>query len=304
MDPFRSVRGSVGNLLWPNPQIAWLSAQDPTTLLGDWPKFYGTDRKHRLAAAALCHIVRGDMAVHPELQEIIDAIDRLAEGGLARKIITMTQDCLDRFSYAANEQEDRLLFAVRCCLMGSRHGLQRLASCPDVVGSAVTCDVIRDVFGNPWMPLTTVHWQDGAGRRCVGSMDDPHRSWLTPQVLDLAAGAYRARDPKDATLDPCALAVLSDALKEEGCDDPNLLGHLLGQPYRAYTCDQQGTHKHPGRQGQVMHGVYHYADPSEPHHHHDDRCTYVDVPQDKHYRGCWALDMILHDTAGPSQGRD
>ncbi len=33
-----------------------------------------------------------------------------------------------------------------------------------------------------------------------------------------------------------------------------------------------GTHRHNGRPGDTIHGVFHVGDPSIPHHHHDDRC--------------------------------
>lgn len=35
-------------------------------------------------------------------------------------------------------------------------------------------------------------------------------------------------------------------------------------------CD--GTHRHDGRAGQVIHGTLHQSDPRQPHHHHDERC--------------------------------
>ncbi|MET3892813.1 protein gp37 [Bosea sp. OAE506] len=36
-------------------------------------------------------------------------------------------------------------------------------------------------------------------------------------------------------------------------------------------CD--GTHRHDGRAGEVIHGILHESDPRLPHHHHDDRCA-------------------------------
>lgn len=37
-------------------------------------------------------------------------------------------------------------------------------------------------------------------------------------------------------------------------------------------CFNCGTHRHPGRAGQVIHGVLHESDPRVPHHHHDEKC--------------------------------
>jgi len=34
----------------------------------------------------------------------------------------------------------------------------------------------------------------------------------------------------------------------------------------------KATHRHPGRAGDVLHGILHECDPTRPHHHHDERC--------------------------------
>jgi hypothetical protein len=73
------------------------------------------------------------------------------------------------------------------------------------------CDVVRDLFG--LLPFRPVRLEPG---------------WRTPLVLSLAQAAYEERVLPAGTLDPQRLAILSDALEEAGCVDPDLLGHLRG----------------------------------------------------------------------------
>jgi hypothetical protein len=75
------------------------------------------------------------------------------------------------------------------------------------VGYATECmrqsDLLRDIFGNPFHPLTV----------------DP--AWLTPNVTALAGAIYdeRAFD---------RLPILADALEEAGCDNEDVLTHCRG----------------------------------------------------------------------------
>jgi hypothetical protein len=73
---------------------------------------------------------------------------------------------------------------------------------------AENCELIRDIFGNPFRPVTV----------------DP--AWLTPTVTDLATVAYNERALPSGELDPARLAVLADALEEAGCSSADLLSHL------------------------------------------------------------------------------
>jgi hypothetical protein len=65
------------------------------------------------------------------------------------------------------------------------------------------CHLVRDIFGNPFRPVTL----------------DP--SWRTSTVLALARRLYDSRDFS-------AMPILSDALMDAGCDHPDVLGHCRG----------------------------------------------------------------------------
>jgi hypothetical protein len=85
----------------------------------------------------------------------------------------------------------------------SKYDLSVLRKDPGVFLSAVT----RDIFGNPFRPVTV----------------DP--SWLTSDVRALAGGIYEER-----TFD--RMPILADALQDAGCDNEDILNH----------CRQPGEH--------------------------------------------------------------
>ena len=62
------------------------------------------------------------------------------------------------------------------------------------------CDLIRDIFGNPFRPVVA----------------DP--AWLTPTVQSIASAIYA-----DRAFD--RLPILADALEEAGCTDADVLLH-------------------------------------------------------------------------------
>jgi hypothetical protein len=78
----------------------------------------------------------------------------------------------------------------------------------EIRGHASDEDLIRDVFGNPFRPVTI----------------DP--AWRTPTVLALAEAAYDERILPEGRLAADRLAVLADALEEAGCIRADLSNHL------------------------------------------------------------------------------
>lgn len=69
------------------------------------------------------------------------------------------------------------------------------------------CAVLRDIF-NPFHKAA------------------PQPPWLTDSVVALAKAAYDDRKLPEGTLDRGRLAVLADLLEENGCNAPEVLGHL------------------------------------------------------------------------------
>jgi hypothetical protein len=71
-------------------------------------------------------------------------------------------------------------------------------------GSKLRCDLLRDIFGNPFRPV---------------ALDPAWLAWRGRTIPKLARAIYdeRAFD---------RLPILADALEEAGCTDADLLGHL------------------------------------------------------------------------------
>ena len=80
-------------------------------------------------------------------------------------------------------------------------------SSSDEMEEQTQCSLLRDIFGNPFRPITL----------------DP--SWLTSTVLALATGIYNEK-----AFDK--MPILADALQDAGCDNAEILNH----------CRQPGEH--------------------------------------------------------------
>jgi hypothetical protein len=72
-------------------------------------------------------------------------------------------------------------------------------------------EVVRDIFGNPFRPVTT----------------DPR--WRTSTAVALARAIYA-----DRAFD--RLPILADALEEAGCDNPDVLDHCRDDGPHARGC--------------------------------------------------------------------
>jgi hypothetical protein len=110
-----------------------------------------------------------------------------------------------RYAAAAATAVSATFFkAESVCLCAS------LAAGDDLKGGpehTAQCNLIRDIFGNPFHPITL----------------DP--SWLTSTVQALASGIYEER-----AFD--RMPILADALQDAGCDNEDILNH----------CRQPGEH--------------------------------------------------------------
>ena len=107
-------------------------------------------------------------------------------------------------STLCGDAENAALFTARCAVEAIRDEQGRGA---ERVGQ---CDLLRDLFGNPFGPVDLVP------------------GWVTRDGRARARSAYEGRALPEGTLDPARMAVLADALEDAGCDHADLLGHLRG----------------------------------------------------------------------------
>lgn len=297
-------------------ELDWITCPDPTKLINDWPMSHASSRKMRLFCVAVARSIRSlSTANCQEDQAVIDSAIALAElsadSEVDKGIWTAAQNALDKlvgfdehlvlvynmWNAPLRLSSDHYYhFIVRHCLMGAHQGARHTASLKHPTPGRI-CNIIHDLFGNPWQPLEV--WRSVSDHRGIytlssglGPSSDWQTNWITPQILEIANAAY-ASTQEDGAIDASHLAVLSDALEDRGCTEASLLDHLRSLPTRVFTCKGQGKHSHEGSEGGIYHGDYHDCDPRKPHHHHDARCSVEMMPATAHYRGCWALDLVL-----------
>jgi hypothetical protein len=214
----------------------WLDTRDPDAVLGHLLLTPVSGRKSLLAACACCRqvwhlmtfgtsrrvvelaeLAADGQSEYPQVWAAASQLQAAARGAAERKATRYIPDVLAAIAAAhaaradlsgrvgtAEEFSLALVEAADAAVVTQdRPG--PLASYGDI--ERAFCDLLRDVFGNPFRPA------------CV----DP--AWVTSTVRVLADQMYASRD-----FSP--MPVLADALQDAGCDCPDILGH----------CRESGPH--------------------------------------------------------------
>ncbi|HYT91973.1 MAG TPA: hypothetical protein VEL76_24880 [Gemmataceae bacterium] len=208
-------------------EAEWLTCTGPGQMLA-FLRGKASGRKLRLFACAGCRRI-WHLLLDERSRQAVEAAERFADGEIdvvmlasARAaawlvrtdageaaICASAPDPMMTFMYAANKAA---AVAAHACLASAAWvNLMRQ-------GWADYCDVLRDLFGNPFRRV---------------SVPPAWLAWNGGTVRQLAMAAHEERNCS-ATLDATRLAVLADALEEAGCNSTELLGHLRGpgQHYR------------------------------------------------------------------------
>jgi hypothetical protein len=199
----------------------WLACADaPQQMLSQlrWPL---SGRKLRLLLCGCCRRF-SHLLSDPRILPAVEVCERFVD---RRRATREALKAANAASHAAClDLENRPPFESGLALCAMLATLERITS-RDVGGVAMIalrsemgdawpraqCELLRDLFGNPFHPAAI------------------DASWLTWQgglVVRLARAAYEERGLPAGTLDNTRLAVLADALEEAGCTDGQILGHL------------------------------------------------------------------------------
>lgn len=138
-------------------------------------------------------------------------------------------------------------------------------------------NVVRDILGNPFRPSWRDRWTDqdeNKWRRKAFVISAP--TWLTPRAKAMAQLIYNEFDFE-------ALPVLADLLEEEGCDCEETLNHLRGKE----KCHERNTQGYECKDGKLF---YINSGLAYCHGCKGTGCVPLRGP---HFRGCWALDLLL-----------
>lgn len=200
----RIVRAALARPIGPPmSEEDWLNCADPIRLTR-FVDGFGSRRQAILFAVACCRFnvrVKGnrrDLEVLAMLEEYADGIsdvqDNASARGASRRVGHMIQ--------AVRRAPFGPLDAARVArmLLGDRQGER-----------AEQADLVREVFGNPFRPVTI----------------DPN--WRTSTIVGLATGIY-----VDRAFD--RLSILADALEDAGCDQPDILAHCRADGEHARGC--------------------------------------------------------------------
>jgi hypothetical protein len=210
-------------------EAEWLAATNPTPML----EFIGdrlSNRKGRLFACACCHRIshliparvaewKGGaeryaeaLAISEKYADGLATIEEVREwhigtgGDYACNAVAVAndledwQDALDTVAVWASAAmaEDKESVLIHWQEDSGPASPKQLAA------QAVQCQILRDIFGNPFRPVSV----------------DP--SWLTSDVVALAVGIYA-----DRAFD--RMPYLADALQDAGCDNEHILSHCRGE---------------------------------------------------------------------------
>jgi hypothetical protein len=197
-------------------EAEWLTGDDPEAMLAHL-RGRTNARKLRLFGCACCRTLWDDLDDYS--RGVLDRLDPAAEGEAEGDFIIPVQtipfsSSPGRLAVHALRVELPHNAAVQAAHTAARCGLtnEDIWRNPEQImgADALVCDLVRDVFGNPFRPSTC----------------DP--TWRTPDVVALAQAAYDERHLPAGNLDAARLAVLADALEEAGCSEQAMLSHLRG----------------------------------------------------------------------------
>jgi hypothetical protein len=185
-----------------------------------------SERRCRLFACACCRRIWGWMA-DERSRQAVEVCEDYADGRAGKKKLAAAAKALDA-SWPSSLDASSLAAAV--VVNACAGSLSQVAEWTPAYASGllgrergdyaerteriVQCDLLRDIFGNPFRPAPTI------GPAVL--------DWNRRVVVRLAQRAYDDRHCPDGTLDLARLAVLADALEEAGVTDTLLLEHLRG----------------------------------------------------------------------------
>jgi len=250
----------------------WLTSKDPIAML-DWVMqlhFRPSDRKLRLVACACSRLdARGKNHL-----EAIEAVETHADGH------DIDLNPHSNWTIASPEYSPARMLSYLLTDAGFVGKGKQIA------------DILRDIIGNPFQPVTLPLGETIPCKACsvFRGADDDFMTFkvacnvcrnsgrvvgpspvLTPLVLQLAEAVYTVRTGT-GTLDNDVLAVLSDALEEAGLEEM-YCPLCKGRPQRTraeyFICIDHNeiVVEHPI--------LAHLREPGP------------------HYRGCWAVDLLL-----------
>ena len=183
-------------------------------------------RKLRLFACGCCRLI-WDYLENPRLREAVESAERYADGARDKEGLSTRFRDLIPLTFGGYEPDEPGVqertvahMALSCTAAKASSAALKMTMLPLPLagysvgrkeGESAICDLIREVFGNPFCPVSF----------------DP--AWRTANVVALARTVYEERELPSGHLDRTRLTILADALMDAGCENAEILEHCRGE---------------------------------------------------------------------------
>jgi hypothetical protein len=198
-------------------ESSWLACSDPDEML-KLLAGRASDRKLRLFVVAACRRV-WRLLTDQRSRAVVEVAEQLADGAAAAAELRSAYEAAPGGQPAANvascagmaDAGMTALWVTGSFAALAAAGVRKAAARTRVAAGRPLCALLREMFGNPFRPVT---------------VPPTWLSWQGALVAGLAHAAYDNRLMPSGLLDRARLMILADALEEAGCSDPQILGHL------------------------------------------------------------------------------
>jgi hypothetical protein len=175
-------------------EAEWLSIADCRVMLAHMSSV-ASGRKLRYYSVACCR-TGWDLFPHERYREAVVVAERFADGLCPYDDLHLAW--LSAYHIYADVEDNAPEPLRQMVIHAGKVG--PMASARAMPSGPVYADLLRDIFGNPFRPVT------------LGP------AWLTPTVVALAEGIYQER-----AFDQ--MPILADALQDAGCENEDVLNH-------------------------------------------------------------------------------
>lgn len=208
----------------------WLTGSKPRPYL-DHPACESA-RKRRLLACAVCRQLLPVMR-HRVFASAVEVSELYADGLTDARALEGAHRAMGRvprkqwYDPRLEPWQDILLlrfddllqvedFSIRLIIESGCNNLEGLKRMPGEfdlprIGGGIVCDLLRDVFGNPFRPAAF------------------SPSWRTDTAVSLARTMYESREFS-------AMPILADALQDAGCTNDDILAHCRAEQAHVRGC--------------------------------------------------------------------
>lgn len=212
-------------------ELLWSQCEEPQALLGAVP-VDPSPRKRRLLIAACVDVAKSELPLRIRhlgklLMELADATGKKRDSIHSRMLLALRRARASPSLQPGSEYEewvtairnamvdDDLISPAPPLVAGQSYVYIEWSTNGPYVRDAAQCQVIRDLYANPFLPAP----------RVASEVCEAHDEL----VLDLARGIYQ-----DHAFE--LMPALGDALEDAGCDDAALLEHCRTYPFHARGC--------------------------------------------------------------------